>query len=190
MAGAVAFQEKYMGVNALDDTDFSNWDARRLRYQINWAMYENSAYRKMHAWSAAYKTNFGLYRYIRNIYNPAYRLGEFYKAHLWGGRLDKDAGDGSNIPSALPIVTENPTIRPAIALLWQWSNWQVKKDVNTLKGTIFGDAVLKVIDDPEHEKVYLHGINPATLKTADLDPFGNVKGYEIVEERLDPRKEQ
>jgi hypothetical protein len=188
MAGAIAFQEKYMGVNALDDTDFSNWNARRLRYQINWAMYENSAYRKMHVWSAAYKTNYGLYRYIRNIYNPSYRLGEFYKAHLWGGRLDPDAGDGSNIPSALPIVTDNPAIRPAIALLWQWSNWQVKKDVNTLKGTVFGDAVIKVVDDPEHEKVYLYGVNPATLKTVDLDPFGNVKGYEIVEERTDPRK--
>jgi hypothetical protein len=188
MAASVAFQEKYMGVNALDDTDFSNWDARRLRYQINWAMYENTAYRKMHTWSAAYKTNFGLYRYIRNIYNPAYRLGEFYKAHIWGGRLDPEAGDGSNIPSALPIITDNPSIRPAIAMLWQWSNWQTKKDVNTLKGTIFGDAVVKVIDDPEHEKVYLKGINPATLKTVDLDPFGNVKGYEIIEERLDPRR--
>ena len=79
--------------------------ARNMRYRILWAMYENSAYRNLHHWSKSYKVAYGLYRYIRAIYNPSYRLGEFWKAHLLAGKLDADAGDGEAVPSALPIIT-------------------------------------------------------------------------------------
>lgn len=188
MSAIRAFKEPYLVSDTIqDETDFGNFDARCLRYSLYWSYYENSAYRDLvHKWAHAYKVQYGLYRHIRSIYNPAYRLGEFWKNHLWGGALDVNAGDGKSAPSALPILTENPKLPPAIALVWKNSNWQVKKDVFTLWGSVLGDVGLKVVDDPTREKTYLKIVHPGTIKSLDLDPFGNVKGYELEEIRDDP----
>ena len=164
------------------DAEFDTWASRRLRYTINWAYYENTAYSKIHKWATGYKTQYGLYKYIRNIYNPSYRLGEFWKSHLWGGMLDREAGD----EGALPIETDNPALRLALADLWRWSNWQTKKDIVTLYGAALGDAVIKVIDDTEKGRVYLENIHPGKLKDVTFDSFGNVKSYEIEEQRANP----
>jgi hypothetical protein len=187
MAGYKAFQEKMMGVNLLDDAEFSDADARRMRYAILSAMYENTVYSKMHRFSQKYKSDYGLYRATRNIYNPSYRIGEFWKHHLLGGKLDPAAGDGSTVPSALPIETTNEAIRPALALLWRWSNWQIQKDILGLWTPVMGDGVLKVVDDPERKRVYLKPVSASKLTSADVDSAGNVKGYVIEERRDDPR---
>src|SRR5574338_1275075 len=117
MAGYKAFQQKFMGAELLFSDDYTGFESRKLRYAILWSMYENTAYAKIHTWGDLYKTEYGLYRYIRNIYNPSYRIGEFWKAHLLGGSLDPEAGDGKEIPSALPIATDNESLRPALAQL-------------------------------------------------------------------------
>lgn len=189
MAGYQAFQEKYMTSDQKTLDDFTDYGARQLRYSILWAMYENTAYDKVHAWAASLKTEKGLYKYIRNIYNPSYRIGEFWKSKLLGGHLDPDAGDGSEIPSALPILTDNNDLRPAIARIWQWSNWQIKKDVFGLWTPVLGDGVIKIVDSPSKEKVYLRPIHPAHLRDVTLDEFGNVKGYELEYEVADPEKQ-
>ncbi|GAG44503.1 unnamed protein product, partial [marine sediment metagenome] len=51
---------------------------------------DQSAYRDIHTWATAYRKQYALYKYIRPIYNPSYRLGEFWKTHLFGGLLDVD----------------------------------------------------------------------------------------------------
>lgn len=167
---------------------FADFDQRRLRYAIFWNFYQNTAYRDINRWAREYKTRYGLYRYIRNVYNPAYRLGEFWKSHLWGGQLDAEAGDGKEEPSALPILTDNESLRPSIAQLWQWSGWQVNKDIATLHGSIFGDVVLQVVDDAPKEKVFIRLRHPGTIKDVEVDDYGNVKGYTIQEERANPGK--
>lgn len=164
------------------NADFDTWASRRLRYAINWAYYENTAYSKVHKWSTGKKTQEGLYKYIRSIYGPVYRLGEFYKSHLWGGRLDRGAGD----EGALPIETDNGALRLAIADLWRWSNWQTKKDIVTLYGAVLGDVVIRVIDDTDKSRVYLENIHPGKLKDVTFDAFGNVKSYTIEEDRTNP----
>ena len=187
MAGLTAFREAYLTADMTSADTFTDFDGRRMRYDFYWALYQNSAYRNMHTWSNSYRATFGLYRYIRNIYNPAFRLSEFWKAHIMGGALDKQAGDGQTKPSALPIITDNESLRPAIANLWKWSNWQISKDVLSLWGAVLGDAAIKIVDDPERKKVYMKLVNPGTLKSITLDPFGNIKGYTIEEERDDPK---
>jgi len=176
MAATRAFQESFTQSSPLQvDDEFSKLDARRIRYAIYWAMYENTAYRKLHNWAEMYKTTFGLYRFIRNIYNPSYRLGEFWQAPL--------AGDGSEAPSALPIETEFDNLRPAIAKLWTWSNWQTKKGIVTLRGSVLGDTVIKVVDDVRKKRVYLEPVHPGMLSDVTLDKWGNVKAYVLEEER-------
>jgi hypothetical protein len=186
MAGYSAFQEKFVTSDQKTLEDFIDYGARRLRYSILWSMYENTAYDKVHAWSASLKTEKGLYKYIRNIYNPSYRIGEFWKSKLLGGTLDPAAGDGSETPSCLPILTENADLRPAIGQVWQWSNWQIKKDVFGLWTTVMGDGILKIVDSPKKEKVYIKPVHPSHLRDVTLDEFGNVKGYEIEYDVADP----
>ena len=181
-----AFKEPQLVTQPLDADEFSDFEARRVRYAILWAFFENTAYRRIHSWSAQYLKSHGLYRYTRNIYNPAHRLGVFWQTHLQGGLLDPMAGDGEGEPSALPIVTEQDALRPAIARLWELSNWQINKDVFTLQGTVFGDIALEVVDDRAREAVYLRVVNPSTIKDVTLDPFGNVKAYEFEEARAHP----
>jgi hypothetical protein len=195
VSGLRAFREAYMASDLSDPEDFEGFGARRLRYAVLWAFYESTAYRSsLHTWAHSYRLKYSLYKYVREAYSPAYRLGEFHKAHLMGGLLDPEAGDGEIVPSALPIdVPEHnqendAAIRAAISLVWQWSNWQVRKDVLTLYGAILGDVGLKVVDDVERGKIYLSVVHPSTIKSVELDPFGNVKGYEIEESRYHPEK--
>lgn len=186
VAAYKAFREPYLVTDITDERDFSDFDARRLRYAIYWAFYENTAYRGIHTWAKRYKIEHGLYKYIRNLYNPSYRLIEFWKTHIWGGTLDPEAGGGKEQPSAIPILTENKRLRAAIAQLWQWSNWEVKKDQLTLYGAAFGDVGIKVVDNTDREKVYLQVIHPRMIQAVEVDDFGNVKGYTFEEERDDP----
>jgi len=178
-----AFQKPDIITDPLDlDADFNNWDSRRLRYDILWAFYENSVYIEMASrnWPKGYKTQFGLYKYIRNIYNPAYRLGEFWKAHLWAGAL-------ADIPLVFPDDANDEDLLAAIRQIWQWSNWEVKKDIIPLYGSIMGDVGILIVDDTLRDKVFFDIIHPGNIAAVELDTAGNVKGYEIQEERPDPR---
>ncbi len=189
MTGYAAFRSAYLGTDQTNLANFEDYAARKLRYSLLWAMNENNAYDNINAWSQLYKTEYQLYDFIRGIYNPTYRLGEFWKSHLWGGKLDPDAGDGKEIKSALPIITDNKALRPAIAQVWSWSNWQIKKDVYSLRGTILGDGIIKIEDNAALKKVYLSIIHPSKLADLVLDDWGNVKGYSLEEEREDPRRD-
>ena len=181
--GILSFREAFITSPVEDTIDWSAQGARGLRYEMLWAQYEGTQYRDVHQWSTAYRKQYALYKSIRPIYNPAYRIGEFWKSHLYGGLLDVDAGS----LGAIPIETENEALRPAIAELWKWSRWNVQKDVMATRGTIMGDIAIQIVDDVNRERVYLDLLHPGRLESVDKDPFGNVKGYVICEKRDDPR---
>lgn len=187
VAALSAFKEPAVIAKLLDDSGFVDFDNRRLRYAIYWAFYENTAYRPVvHKWSQGYRQRFGLYKHTRGIYNPAYRLGEFWKTHLFGGLLD---ADGQNVPtSAIPIKTDNENLREAILQLWLWSGWGQKKDQLTLWGSVLGDVFVEIVDDPEKKKVYAEITHPSLVKEVELDPYGNVKGYTKEYDRPDPER--
>ena len=86
-------------------------------------------------------------------------------------------------------MTDNDQLRVAISALWRSSNFGIQKDVATLWGPILGDLFLKVIDDPAREQVYLDLVHPALISNLELDRFGNIKGYEIVETREHPEEQ-
>lgn len=185
-----AFREEYMRGDWLDtDDNWSDPDARRLRYAILWANYDNTAYRNsVHNWANLYKGSYGMYAYTRRLLGVPYRLGEFWKAHTWAGRLDVE-GDEAGNAGALPIDTANDDLRAPIAQIWQWSNWHVKMTLVPLWGSVMGDAFIRVRDDTRREKVYLEAVHPGTVYDLEKDPFGNIKAYTIIEERPDPENE-
>jgi hypothetical protein len=172
-----AFRMTYAGRS--DAPAFETYDARLVRYSLLWSMYENTAYQNIHVFADSYKSQYGLYRHTRGIYNPVLRLGDFWRSHLFAGQLDAEAGDGKEKPSALPILTDNESIRKSLAVLWRESNMQRLKDIVSLRTSIQGDGVMIVNDDPAKQRVSLSWVNPMFLKDVDLDGSGNVKGYVI-----------
>lgn len=189
MNGVKAFREAWVnsGGDASGINSFGSVEARQLRYAMNWSYYENNAYRDIHTWATKMKSDYGLYRYTRNIYNPTYRIVSFYRAHIWGGALDYAAGDGRITPSAIPIATDNDKIRLAIGALWRSSNWASEKGIVAQDGAIYGDVAIRIIDDPSRGKVFLQAVKPSTIKNVTVDSVNNVKGYEIECKRIDPR---
>lgn len=179
--------------------------ARLSRYALNWAHYEGNIFRGVHPWSRSLKSEFDLYPSIRTIFGPAYRGGEFWAEHLFGGTLDAEAGDGTKVPSAIPILIgprgepgrpaaapqadteEARRLRGCIARLWRDSNFQAAKDQLTRFGAVLGDVALQAYDDGARGRVYLRPWHPRTIATLDRDPQGNVKGYEREDVRADPR---
>lgn len=195
MSGIKAFQQAFVNSDVTDArAKFETFDARKTRYALLWAYYANSAYdTTAHPWAVSYLQSYGLYKYVRDIYNPAHRLAEFWVTALMGGLLDPNAGDGTRVRSALPILTplltqaQGDALRAAIAQLWRDSNWQTNKSIFTRYGVTLGDTALRVVDDAARARVYLETVHPALIKNVLLDPFGNVKAYEIEEMRADPR---
>ena len=156
MRGLTAFREAYFASDPAHEVQFSSVEGRQLRYSVFWAMYSNETYRSLvHRWSTGLKHQAALGKYIRSLFSPANRLGNFYSSHLLGGALDPEAGP----TGAVPIATENEQLRPAIATLWLQSNFAQLKDIITLRGAIEGDSILRVRDDIVKEVVHIDFYN-------------------------------
>ena len=180
--GLTAFRRAYFASDATHAETFGSVEARAMRYALYWAMYEQTSYDTVHSWATALKHQYGVYKHARNLYNPSYRLGNFYAAHLWGGTLDTAAG----AEGAIPIETEHEELRSAIATFWKASNLSALKDVLTLRGSVEGDLILRVHDAVEKGRVYLERLDPGTVTALILDVLGNVKGYTVEEKRRHP----
>ena len=175
-----AFREGYITSDLLDSGDYDDFDSRKLRYQVLWAMYENTLFRDIHKWAQAYRNTYGLYKEIRNIYSPANRMVEFWKMIIWGGFLHDEALE----EGAIPIKTDNESIRTAIKQLWMDSNWAVQKDILVGWGTSLGDTAIRIVDDVTNKEVRIEPVHPGTIKDVDVDPKGYVISYELEEVRI------
>ena len=174
MTTATAAKEAWLRSGQEVESGFSDFDNRIERYKLFWAYYSNDMYDD---W-AAYKATRGLYRHIRQVYNPMTRLADFYVNKIWGGQLDFDGLGG-----AIPIEADNPNIMPALAQLWQRSNWGAKKNLAVLWGSVMGDMVIKVVDEAPGEgkrgQVYLQVMHPRQIKNALFDYRGFVQSVVI-----------
>ena len=103
---------------------------------------------------------------MRPLRNPAFRLVEFYAAKIWPGQL----------PDALPIVTDNDAIIPAIQQVWEWSNWGSEKQAAARWFPMYGDMFLKVAtrnnDAGRPVRVYIQNIEPIYVTEMDTDERG------------------
>lgn len=99
---------------------------------------------------------------MRGLRTVGFRVVEFHAAHLWPGTL----------PDALPIVTDNAALVPAIEQLWTWSNWAAQKQVAARWLAMFGDVFIKVTESPDRSRVYMALIDPAQVTDFDTDTRG------------------
>ena len=140
-----------------------------------------------------------MYRHTRHIYNPARRIVEFHACHIYNGTIDPLASDGSETPSAIPILIDDEAgsrqdkvIRSGLGALWRASRWGIENRIWTRYGAAMGDAPLLVEDiaptDYSPGQILLRPIHPATIKWHQRDRSGNIIGFIREERRLDPTK--
>lgn len=161
------------------------WDsiaARQFRYLHASHYYNNTVYTDLARYAAQHRNKHKLYRHIRAIYNPVARLVDIYPDKVYGGSLDFE----TLATGAIPLVGLDEALATAIGQLWRWSNWQNAKSLYVRHGALFGDSVIKVVDDRVRAKVRLEVMHPAKLAEAQFDAVGNVKACRIQFEREDP----
>lgn len=186
-----AFREAYLSSAPTHEEAFESLKSRTFRYALYWAFFESSVYDRVHNWSQGYKFQLGLSKHIRPLYNPAFRIGTFYASHLWGGDLDSEAGPDGCIPILVDSgddednVEREKRLRAAIATTWRASNFASLKDVIALRGTIEGDVILRVTEDPDKSKVYIERVSASQIVELTKDAYGNVKGYVQEYQRKD-----
>ena len=158
----------------------SGFESRRTsRYDWFWSLYWNTAYDQLSSYMANYPSGSKLYRYTRGLRNPVGRFVDFYLANVWGGMLDLEAGDGRERPSALPILTDDDTLRAAISQVWQWSNWASRRNLVVMHATTLGDAFIKVVDRPSSQRCYMQVRWPGEFSDVQWDDFGHIKACTI-----------
>ncbi len=102
---------------------------------------------------------------MRPLRNPAHRVVEFYVSKIWAGSLD----------DALPILTTNPNLLPAIKKVWQWSNFEAKKQLFSRWFAEFGDGFLKISANDDANRVVLHILDPRWITDFTIDQRGYIQ---------------
>jgi len=159
-----AFRKPDLVVDELltDAANFYSYDSRLVRYAILWAFYGNDVYDNIHSWAKIYKSQYELYRHIRNIYNPTKRIIDFWRTHLWG-----DLKFNTN---------ENDQLSDDITQILNWSNWQSNRVIAAYQGSLFGDTFIKIVDDTDKDRVYHEIVHPGNIKELELDTQGTLNG--------------
>ncbi len=160
--------------------EFARRENRLLRYAVFEALVDGTAFTDQHVWSIGAKTQLGLYRHIRPVFNPSYRLVEFYRSVIWGGALDLHRAEKGAIPIRFGYKGElENSIRAQICKIWRDSNWPIVKGIVTQYGATYGDVGIRIVDDPEKRRVTLEVVHPRDIVSVERDIYGHIKGYVI-----------
>lgn len=160
---------------------------RLVRLAILEALWRNDLYDSGNPLSHRYRATYGLYRHTQGLYNPIGRLVEFHASHLLGGALDPLAGDGTEVPTALPILGVDEQVRAALALVLRTSGFGASKTRMARWGAMLGDAPLRLVDDPFGRSVRIEPFHPRTLAEVSWSESGEeLDGYTLIERRPDP----
>jgi hypothetical protein len=173
-AALSSFRQAWLDQGTLSTRHFQ----KRVNYYDRlWEYYSNNAFENLDVWSE-YKRQHGLYRYIRQIYNPTARLVEFYTT-LYPGVLTTDAKrvpDGT--PLAIPLARDtSPELRSAIGSFWEMSNWQEQMHVMLRYAAALGNVLVKINDEVDRGRVSAQVVWPGLISDIELDTAGNVQRY-------------
>lgn len=167
------------------------WDdyaARLFRYNHLEMYYHNAVYTELERYKDYHfqKSNHGLYRFTRAVYNPYARLVDLYADTVYRGRIDyEELSTG-----AVPFDTLDNRKRNAIRNLLRWSNWQDNMSLYVGEGAKLGDSVIKIVDERDKRKVRLEVQHPGIYRDVEFDAVGNVKRAVIEYTRYDDEKTQ
>jgi len=170
--------------SAMIPDDGNGWDRytnRLSRYGVYNGYYNNVAYYHIQSYAQALKYYEKLYKHVRGVYNPVYRLVELYVSKMYPGALDLDEA----ITGAVPIRSATDELRMALIRLWEWSDWSQKKALYIRDGVRFGDSFIKIIDNTTARRVRLEVVDPRKIKHIEKDDAGDIV-YAVIEYRRQP----
>lgn len=160
--------------------------SRSSVYEERWSYATSSAFDNIAAW-AARASKYRLYKYTRLIYNPVGRLNEFYGSQVYPGFLPQgDMPIPGGAREAIPFVPGvDPAVEEGARQLWQWSNWQIMKDVMVEFAAAVGDCLVELVDDPSRGKIAFRPWWPGLVVELSLDWYGNIRVYAIAYQAYD-----
>lgn len=123
---------------------------------------------------------------IKPLFNPTFRLVEFYVSHVFRGPLDLENAE----TGAAPLLGATAELRAAVIKVWKWSNWSVTLSAWVRLSAMKGDAVIRIVDDQRREKVYLEVRDPGDVCEVTFDEFRHVKYILFQWDAIDPDTEQ
>ena len=151
--------------------DWDSYEARLYRYYL-FTLYEhNVIYTQLERAALAHLRTEGLYKYTRSLFNPIARAISIEASKCYGGALDTDGFEHG----AIPLRGADQRVIDAVARLFKWSDFARAKMDYARKAARYGDAVIKVVDDVQSEKVRLEVLHPGVLRDADVDSVGFIK---------------
>lgn len=166
---------------------------RRRQYALGWNAYTNEVFNVMAGWPD-YAKKAHLYPRTKAIYNPVTRLVDFYGSHIYPGVLTTD---GDNLPDgeilAIPLAKDTPDeIKEALGQLWQWSNWNINKDLWVVWCASMGDCPVEAVENVGRGKVRAKVIPPSHVIDfeRDHDAPDNIISYVIEYKYFDRTDDQ
>lgn len=114
---------------------------------------------------------------IKGLRNPCRRIVEFYAHHVW---------QGPDLDTALPLMDVKADVKKAIEQVWEWSNWQTKRQQHIRWLSIFGDSYIKVAELPSGH-VILQQIDPRLVTEQSADERDYLTRIRLDDARLRTR---
>ena len=167
--------------NAPLNEDWDSYAYRMQRYQDALHFYSNTIYTSINSNAQKLKIDEKLYRHIRGIYNPVYRLAEGVVTSVYGGRVDMH----ELRTGALPLEMDDDVLREAIIQIYRWSKMAFVLPVYARNAALYGDGFLMVVDDVGKEQVRIEPLDPRYILDMTTDAVGNIKEIIIQYERKD-----
>ena len=164
---------------ALDGTQYkpgqtADEGARLGEYDRRWAYYLNDdLYGRLYRAGLAAAD-------MPVTFNPIPAVVDFYGATVLGGDMR---------PQAVAEEADDDALGAAVALLWQWSNFDLLRRDVVVTAAVLQDVFLKVAertaDDALPTAVYMQDIPPQSVRWWEVDERGYLTAIRIDTERLE-----
>jgi hypothetical protein len=170
-AGITAYRQE--ALIPKPDLDWDTYEARLYRYHLYDLYYANAAYKSLSAIGAITanrKIDQALYKRVRGVYNPVFRLVETYTSKVYGGEIDLERFASG----AIAFRGADERVVQAARDVILRSLWRTGKDLYIRTGAKLGDVFLKVVDEPQYKRVRLEILHPSIVRDIVKDGSGRI----------------
>lgn len=185
-AGITAYRQE--SLVSIQELGWDEYQARKYRYALNDLYYNNAIYKNLQTVAsrgmgmigAQRKIDQRLYKHIKGVYNPVYRLIEAYVSKVYGGMLDLDKLDSGSFP----VQNADDALRDLLRQQLVHANWRANKSLYVRQGAKYGDIFFKVVDHTTRGRTQIELLRPDYVKDFEKDSDGRIERIIIEYDRM------